>query len=347
MQKQIIEGIIFSLFHERTGPMAVVWLPSDLSIQIRDIVSLKTINMLVGERGKVPESLAIVPFPTFNQKGLVKLMEIENRSHRGGYIDGTLTVLFNEVNDLIFYKYFNHFQEIIDQASQTFLLLDPTESTEKELRLELESFYQRLVELLNELYNAESLSLEEEEFPKVSRVEETKKAYRFKVVLIGDQEVGKTSIALRFTDNAFRRTYIPTIGVNILERREQYQPFIIEFIIWDIAGYIKFQKMRKHFYQGSDGMLLVFDLTAPQSFQNIKNWFQDITFYLDKKLKGFLVGNKCDLVDQVRVQKAEIETLAEELNLEYIETSALTGQNIDAAFSKLGHLLIAGNRSSD
>jgi small GTP-binding protein len=115
---------------------------------------------------------------------------------------------------------------------------------------------------------------------------------------------------------------------------------IIEFIIWDIAGRGAFQKMRKHFYQGADGVLLIFDLTRAQTFKNLTKWFQDLKSLLKYDLFGFILGNKSDLAEQRIVNSEEIEILAKEINLEYIETSALSGENIDNVFYRLADLLI-------
>ena len=96
-----------------------------------------------------------------------------------------------------------------------------------------------------------------EKSPKLEKVVDSK----FKIAVCGDPGVGKTSTILRFTDNAFSRRYIPTMGVNISDKIFQIKEKFIELIIWDIAGQTKFETMRRHFYQGSDAIVLIFDIT--------------------------------------------------------------------------------------
>ena len=164
--------------------------------------------------------------------------------------------------------------------------------------------------------------------------------------MVGDPRVGKTSTILRFTDQAFRGTYIPTMGVNLSEKQIQFEDDSIEFILWDIAGQSKFQTTRKHFYRGAHGLLLVFDLTRPETFKSVGKWQLDIRRHLDMEIPGLIMANKNDLVDQRRVSIEEISKLADELGLEYFETSALTGENIDGAFYRLGDLILKKQKSA-
>jgi small GTP-binding protein len=100
--------------------------------------------------------------------------------------------------------------------------------------------------------------------------------------------------------------------------------------------------MRRHFYQGAEAIILIFDLTNPMSFKSIKKWYDDVIKNMDKQLKmiGYIFGNKSDLVDERKVQESEGLALAKELNLEYIETSALTGSNVEHAFYKIAEAVI-------
>ena len=109
-----------------------------------------------------------------------------------------------------------------------------------------------------------------------------------------------------------------------------------EFVLWDIAGQQKFNIMRKHFYKGANGQILVFDLTRPETLESIPKWYEDIKNNLGEEIQGIIVGNKNDLVEQRQVMQEKVRKIAEKLNLEYIETSALTGVNVDEAFLKLG-----------
>jgi len=338
-----IKGIIYSQFNEKFGPSAIVWIPPNLSNQIKDLISMKSISIMAGEGGKVPSTLTIIPFPSINLKGLIKSFEIKKEERRGGYVDCAITLLFNEVNDLIFYKYITNFEGIFEESANKIGKLEETKAEQVQIEEELTKLYKNANQILSELQSIEITTQEPEAFPKDREETKGRKGFRFKVIVCGDPEVGKTSVVLRFTNKAFRRTYIPTIGVNISEKKAYIKSkrAAIEFIIWDIAGPTKFQKMRKHFYQGADGLLLIFDLTRPTTFKNIPKWNQDIKAALKMDLFGYLLGNKSDLVDQKKVNSEEIVNLAKDLNLEYIETSALSGENVDNAFYRLADLLIS------
>jgi len=343
MQKDLVKGVVYSQFNEKTGPEAVAWDPNDVEIEVRDLVSMKSINMLAGEGGLVPESLAILPFPSKKLKGLIKALEIKDKTRRGGAIDSSLTLLFDEADDIIFYKYIDNFDKIFNQSVTTIKALYETDPSSPKIKDELLSFHQNVLDTLNDLCAAEFACNEQEAFPTTeAEVKADSMTYLFKIVVCGDPSVGKTSTVLRFTDKAFRRTYIPTVGVNISEKQVNYdkENINIEFVIWDIAGQAKFQMMRKHFYSGSDGILLLFDLTRPETFHDIKRWYSDIRTNLGTELHGLILANKNDLLDQRQVSKDQITKVAEELSLEAVETSALTGENVDAAFAKLGKLLI-------
>ncbi|MFX0134247.1 MAG: Rab family GTPase [Candidatus Hodarchaeota archaeon] len=341
MEKNLIIGGIYSKFHGKLGPRAIVWHPSDISEDIRNTVSLKTINILSGEKGETPKSLAVIPFPSNNLKGLVKAMEIKDETRRGGVVDASITILFNEANDLIFYKYMPNFETLFNETADKVIKLEESKADKNSIMEEMGEFYSKLNTILDELRETEIAIQDKEAFPSVPlEREEAGKSYRFKIIVCGDPGVGKTSTVLRFTDRAFKRTYIPTIGVNISEKKVILsEKTSIVYILWDIAGQSKFSRMRKHFYQGADGLLLVFDLTRPNTLTSIPDWYKDVKSYLKQDMQGFIVGNKNDLVDNRKINKAKSLKVAEQLKLGYIETSALTGENVEDAFFKLGDLL--------
>ncbi len=343
MEKNLIKGGIYSKFHGKLGPRAIVWHPSDIAEDVRNTVSLKTINILSGEKGETPKSLAVIPFPSNNLKGLVKAIEIKDETRRGGVVDASITVLFNEANDLIFYKYMPNFESVFNETVEKVIELEESNADKNRILKEMEEFYIKLNTILDELRETEMEALEGEAFPEaVPEKVVVGKSFRFKIIVCGDPGVGKTSTILRFTDRAFKRTYIPTIGVNISEKKidlSKEKNISIVYILWDIAGQSKFSRMRKHFYQGADGVLLVFDLTRPKTLNSIPDWYKDVESYLKTKIKGFIVGNKNDLVENRKIDEDVALKIAKKLNLGYIETSALTGENIDDAFFNLGELL--------
>ena len=278
-----------------------------------------------------------------NLKALVRCFEIENPKYRGGAIDSSISLLFKESNDPIFYKYLKNFESIFDEIIIKIRAIE--ESGRGKILEAIKEFEQKINDLLAELRNAEVPAQETGPFPMVQREDTAEKVYRFKIIVCGDSSVGKTSAVLRFTDRAFRKTYLPTLGVNISEKRFQHEKGVIEFMIWDIAGQSKFQITRKHFYSGARGQLLVFDLTRPDTLENIARWHHDIKIHLQENIYGLIMGNKKDLVDQRKITPKEISKLSDELGFEYFETSALTGENIDEAFFKLGEFLLKAVKS--
>jgi small GTP-binding protein len=165
---------------------------------------------------------------------------------------------------------------------------------------------------------------------------------KFKVVVLGDPQVGKTSTILRFTDNIFFRAYIPTMGLNITQKIFDVDTNIVELVLWDIGGQAKFELIRKKFYEGANIILILFDLTDPMSFANVPKWYQDIKNYMinNKALKGYLIGNKNDLVKKRIVSEIDAKRLSYALNLEYLEISALTGHNVEMTFHKIARKLL-------
>ncbi|MBD3230558.1 MAG: GTP-binding protein [Candidatus Lokiarchaeota archaeon] len=350
MDDRLISGIIYSTFDEIKGPMAKIVIPEDIEIELQGVASLKSVGIMAGEKNKAPESLAIIPFPSYGMKGIIKIMEIMNKERRGGIIYNSITVLFPEQDDLIFYKYINNFDEIFSEAAEELIQLEENKADIKEITNFLHEFKDDITQTINELKDLEITGDELEAFPdsepKNKALQEDEKNkdlrhYRFKVIVCGDPAVGKTSTILRFTDKAFKRVYVPTLGTNISEKKIQINNNIINYIIWDIAGQSKFQKMRKHFYTGASGQLLIFDLTRPKTFENIINWFNDIKSNLNTRLHGFIIGNKKDLIEKREIPEKEVEEISEKLGLEYFETSALTGENVDEAFYKLGEILLS------
>ncbi len=345
MEKNPIRGIIYSQFHEIEGPTTLLWEPDGLSEDIKRLVNNKSISLLRGESGLIPKSLIIIPFPSFNLKSIVKYLLVKDRSYPGGFRVSAINLLFNDIEDVIFYKYHRNFESVFKKITKKITQLEKSRAGIKLIAGELKIFKIDLLNLIKELRDEEISTFHGEEFPE-TKVDLSKFSdFRFKLIICGDPEVGKTSAVLRFTDKAFKRTYLPTIGVNVSEKEVQLKEFNIEiaFTIWDIAGQQKFQSMRKHFYTGAEGVFLMFDLTSHESFQNISNWYEDIKLKLKDDFVGFLLGNKRDLVTERRVGIEEIHKLAKDLNMDYIETSALTGINIDKAFYDMSKAIVSLN----
>ena len=132
------------------------------------------------------------------------------------------------------------------------------------------------------------------------------------------------------------------MGVSISDKLFRVENNVVELILWDIAGQSKFELMRRHFYQGSVAIILVFDLTNPISFESIRDWHADILKNLsnENNLIGYIFGNKCDMIKERKISNEDAMQLASELNLKYIEISALTGENIEYAFFQIAEAVL-------
>ncbi len=174
--------------------------------------------------------------------------------------------------------------------------------------------------------------------------EDTKRQLVFKLVVLGDSAVGKTSLINRYVEHTFEKDYKPSLGVNIIIKELDIEDLNakIRLILWDIAGQSKYDLSRKLFFQGSQGALLVYDITRPITFENIdKKWLNDLKKFGKKELVYLLIGNKIDLEDLKKVSTDKGKDLSHKLKAsEFIETSAKSGENIEKAFEDLIYKLM-------
>jgi len=341
--KKLIDAVIYTDIHDELGPDPIHWAPSDLPESVRMLVGIKTMTILTGDQGSVPDSLLIIPFPSLKLKGLIKYIEREDSSKRGGFARGAITFLFKEEEDVVFYKYISYLKAPFDEATRKIIELENQKADKEKIFEEIDNLRDGVSKLLDD-FRAKEISLPlSKEFPEKIVRDEKVVDYRFKLVVVGDPGVGKTSTILRFTDNAFLRTYVPTLGVSITEKIFHVNNKTIETILWDIAGQNKFQTMRRHFYQGSEAILLIFDLTNRLSFNSISKWYDDVMKNMEKhhhEMVGYIFGNKSDLTEVRKVKLVEALALAKKLNLKYIETSALTGRNVEYTFYDIAESVI-------
>ena len=164
--------------------------------------------------------------------------------------------------------------------------------------------------------------------------------YLFKVLLIGDSSVGKTSDLLRYVDNTFNPEFQTTIGVDFKISTFQLNSKIIKLQLWDTAGQDRFKNIVASYYRGAHGIILTFDITNSTSFQNINRWYDEAQNYLQKSVPKLLIGNKADLSSQRTVRAEDAKELADRLGIEYIETSAKNSQNVKMAFESLSRSIL-------
>ena len=158
--------------------------------------------------------------------------------------------------------------------------------------------------------------------------------YIIKVLTLGDTAVGTTSIILRYTKSNFPKKAISTIGVDfrskIVDLPDRKKAKIL---LWDTAGQERFRTVANNYYNGTDCVLLVFDLTTKSSFTILNYWIEQLE--QKKRLEDvclILVGNKSDLEDQIKVTQEEIEAFTNQYKMKYFEVSALKNEGIDELF---------------
>jgi len=159
--------------------------------------------------------------------------------------------------------------------------------------------------------------------------------YLFKLLLIGDSGVGKSCLLLRFADDTYTESYISTIGVDFKIRTIELEGKTIKLQIWDTAGQERFRTITSSYYRGAHGIIVVFDVTDQESFNNVKQWLHEIDRYACQNVKKLLVGNKCDLASKRAVPTEQAQEFADSLGIQYLETSAKNSTNVEKAFTTM------------
>ncbi|KAH8346717.1 hypothetical protein KR084_008528 [Drosophila pseudotakahashii] len=177
--------------------------------------------------------------------------------------------------------------------------------------------------------------------------------YLFKLLLIGDSGVGKSCLLLRFADDTYTESYISTIGVDFVSDKEScenslcltHRIFIFQKIrtieldgktiklqIWDTAGQERFRTITSSYYRGAHGIIVVYDCTDQESFNNVKQWLEEIERYACENVNKLLVGNKSDLTTKKVVDHTTAAEYAAQLGIPFLETSAKSATNVEQAF---------------
>lgn len=156
--------------------------------------------------------------------------------------------------------------------------------------------------------------------------------YLFKLLLIGDSGVGKSCLLLRFADDTYTESYISTIGVDFKIRTIDLDGKTIKLQIWDTAGQERFRTITSSYYRGAHGIIVVYDTTDLESFNNVKQWLHEIDRYASDNVNKLLVGNKSDLTSKRAVSFDQAKEFADSLGIEFVETSAKNSTNVEKAF---------------
>eukprot|EP01117_Protostelium_nocturnum_P009627 TRINITY_DN3437_c0_g1_i1.p1 TRINITY_DN3437_c0_g1~~TRINITY_DN3437_c0_g1_i1.p1 ORF type:complete len:204 (-),score=66.66 TRINITY_DN3437_c0_g1_i1:181-792(-) len=166
--------------------------------------------------------------------------------------------------------------------------------------------------------------------------------YSFKLLLLGESGVGKSCLLIRYAENTFSQSFISTIGVDYKMKKMTVGDRTCKLQLWDTAGQERYRTIVASFYRGSDGILLIFDLTDVNSFLKIRTWIEEIKKNAPEDISVVLVGNKEDIGSRM-VDKAEATAFAQKHGIKYVETSAKSGSGVNEAFQMLAEQCIQTN----
>ncbi|XP_019726771.1 ras-related protein Rab-41 isoform X3 [Hippocampus comes] len=162
---------------------------------------------------------------------------------------------------------------------------------------------------------------------------------KFKLVFLGEQSVGKTSLITRFMYDSFDNTYQATIGIDFLSKTMYLEDRTIRLQLWDTAGQERFRSLIPSYIRDSAAAVVVYDIANLNSFQQTSKWIDDVRTERGSDVIIMLVGNKTDLADKRQITTEEGEHRAKELNVMFIETSAKTGYNVKQLFRRVAAAL--------
>ena len=164
---------------------------------------------------------------------------------------------------------------------------------------------------------------------------------RCQILLIGDSSVGKTSLIQRYVNGIFKDekdVYLPTVGLDFYKKHEIINNMNVLVRLWDTAGQERFKSLTPNYFKNAEGVMLTYDITNTESFENLKFWINSIKTNLGDKnifIPIIIVGNKLDMEDKRKITKENADKLSKEYNYKYFETSAKTGEGVDDAFRDL------------
>jgi len=161
----------------------------------------------------------------------------------------------------------------------------------------------------------------------------------FKLVLLGDAAVGKSSCVERFVKNEFFEFQQPTIGAAFLTQTVALDDYIVKFEIWDTAGQERYRSLAPMYYRGAAAALVVYDITSTESFQGAKTWIEELQRQGNADIVIGLAGNKMDQENKREVQKEDGKSYAQENSCIFFETSAKTGENVISIFTQIAKKL--------
>jgi small GTP-binding protein len=339
-EENMVKGVVLAEFDQVLGPIPKDVYPQFAPKNALTLIASKSIDILYTEE-TLPTSTTWIDYPSLEKKGLTRLFQWEDHSLRGNHGLAAITVVFDEKDDVVFYRYRDDFEPLFADIIEKIIKIKRGNPSTRNFEPYLKEFFEKTRSTIQTLRQIELNREKEFEFP-TEKTGIQQNLFSFKCIVVGDPEVGKTSTILRYTDRAFRRSYISTVGVNVSVKNVKKSESLIRLILWDLAGQMKFSAIRQQFYQGAHAIILVFDLTRPGTFDSISRWYMDLKNTIPEfdQVPLVLCGNKCDLTGQIRVPHTDASALAKQLNIPYFEISALSGKNNDELFDSIVNKLI-------
>ncbi|MHA1266294.1 MAG: Rab family GTPase [Candidatus Helarchaeota archaeon] len=175
--------------------------------------------------------------------------------------------------------------------------------------------------------------------------ESEKEKYGFKIIVIGDPAVGKTSLIRRFSDNKFDQSYLPSIGADFTLKVVEFEKIQAILTIWDIGGQREFDSIRNFYYYGANAGIMVFDVTRPETYENLRNkWYPQFQAGVGDPVPCIILANKVDLTAERKITNAKCNELSQQLGYPLFQTSAKSGENVHAAFEQIALLCFSGDK---
>ena len=168
-----------------------------------------------------------------------------------------------------------------------------------------------------------------------------------KILIVGDTNVGKTSLLLQYTDNFYPLQHAATVGIEFKVKNITYKNYNVKLQIWDTAGQERFHSITNNFFRNADGILFVYDITNKKSFEGIKNWIQEAEEEVGDDFQKILIGNKSDLEEERTVPLKKLEEFCLEKKINFLETSAKNNINLKEAFNKIVELIFEDKSDED
>ena len=156
--------------------------------------------------------------------------------------------------------------------------------------------------------------------------------YLLKILIIGNSGVGKSCLLVRFADDIYQENYIATIGVDFKIKTLDVDEKNVKLQIWDTAGQDRFRNITASYYRGAAGIAIVYDITDPDSFNNINSWLIEVEKNASKSVYKILIGNKCDLEEKRKVTFEQGKEFDDTNGMKFFETSAKNAHNVEDSF---------------